>query len=138
VPANAAGVTLLLRLGQIGFLGSTQRILGAFAIRDVVVGLERRGRIPAVGSLERPPACDDDLCPVALRVQELPLPAPGAEQRFRDLIERRGEDGLQELVRHLAECFFSFPPVELLRSAIPVRNHIIHAPDQDRVVYEIK
>jgi len=138
VPANAAGVTQLLRLGQVGFLGSTQRILGVFAVRDVVVGLERPERIPAVGSLERPSTCDDDLCPVVLRVQELALPAPGAEQRFRDLFERRGEDGLQELVRHLAKRLFSFPPVELLRLAIPVRVHAIRAPDQDRVVYEIE
>src|SRR5260370_35619815 len=54
VPANPACVTQLLRLGPVGFLGSTQRILGAFAVRDVVVGLDRSERIPAVGSLERP------------------------------------------------------------------------------------
>src|SRR6202011_3432247 len=73
VPAEAAGLAQLLRLGQAGFLGSTQCIFGASAVRDVVVGLERRERMPAVGSLQRPPACEDDLCPVALGVHEFAL-----------------------------------------------------------------
>lgn len=95
-------MTQLLSFSQVGLLSSTQRILSGLALRDVIIGLKRPEGSPAVVPLERPTACDGDLRSVALRVKKLALPAPGAEQRFCDLLKRNGEDRTQKLMSDLA------------------------------------
>src|SRR5580704_1889441 len=96
IPAEAARVAQLLRLGEVGFMSSTQGILRALAFRDVVISLQCPDGMPVVVALERPPTFDGDLRPVARRVQELALPAPDALQRLHDLLKRNGKDRLQK------------------------------------------
>src|ERR1700730_13964743 len=75
---------------------------------------------------------------VARRVSELALPAPGARQRFRDLLERSGKYRLQELMRDLAERLVPSPSIELLGAAIPVGDLVARIADENRVVREFE
>src|SRR5262245_66123414 len=79
----------------------------------------------------RPPARHSDLRPVSFRVYELSLPAVRSKQLFINLLERCGEDRLQELVRDLADRLLSGPSVQFLGAAIPVGDDVVHVAHED-------
>src|SRR6202051_3960894 len=138
VPAETAGAAQLLRLGQIGCLTSSKHLFGPFARYDVIAGLERRFRLPALIALQGPAALDHPLRAIPLCVDEFALPAIGAHQSVCDLIKRHGKTGTQQAVDDLADRLPSFPSVELLGAAIPVLDYPVHVANNYRVKSEIK
>src|SRR5207253_1625414 len=108
------------------------------ALGDVVVGLERSRRSPLAVPLQGPAARRDDLGPIPSRVNELTLPAPGANQISRDVFQRCGEDRLVQVVRLLADGLVPLPPIQFLRAPVPVGDHVVHIAHEDRVVRQIE
>ena len=113
-------------------------VLPALPLGDVVVRIQDRNG-PAVHiALQRPPACDDDLCAVRPGLCEFPLPSSGAQELCADLLERTRKGRAQKLTGALADGLLRRPPQGLLRAAVPVGDHVVHVADEDRVVGEIE
>jgi hypothetical protein len=65
---------------------------------------------------------------------ELAFP-PACPQQFQaNLVKRGWENGPQELMRRLPNRFLRPPSVSLLRSAIPVGDHVVHIANEYRVM----
>jgi len=92
------------------------QIFRPFSLGDVVIGLQDSGGPSALVLPQGPPARDSDLRSVSLRMDELPLPAAGAEQLRRDLFKWQRKNRPQELARNLAERLLLVPTVQLLRA----------------------
>jgi hypothetical protein len=71
-------------------------------------------------------------------VEQLAFPAVVAQERCGDLLKRRGKDCLQQLMRDPTDRLFAFPTIEVLGAAVPVRDHVVHVADENRIVREIE
>src|SRR6185437_9856688 len=95
VPAEAARAAQALCLGEVRCLAAPQRLFGLLARRNVVAGFERRERTTVAVALQRPAAGDHKFGAIAARVNQLAIPAPGAQERRGYLFERRRKARLQ-------------------------------------------
>jgi hypothetical protein len=119
-----------LRLRQIG-LALAQFRLCPLAFSDIVVGFHDRKRLLPLISLQGPTARHFHLGSIRLGVHKLAFPAAGAQQLRVDLINRRRENRLQEVVGDLAERLFLFPSIQFLGATIPVSDYIVHVAHKD-------
>src|SRR6185369_13294421 len=71
-------------------------------------------------------------------VNELALPAAVLQQRRAHSILRLRELRLKQHVCMTADSLVAEPAVELFRTAIPVRDGIVHVPHEDGVVRELE
>src|SRR5262249_418544 len=71
--------------------------------RDVGIALQDGARLSTLAPLQRPPARDGHLRPIALGVDELPFPAAGAGNRRKDFLDGLRKARLQQLIRDLAD-----------------------------------
>src|SRR5208282_5101457 len=78
------------------------------------------------------------LGPVSPGLLEFAVPTPRAQKLRPNLLNRRREDRLQELVSRLADRFLRRPAVHLLSAPIPISNDVAHVSDENRVVCEIQ
>src|SRR5262249_34243818 len=81
---------------------------------------------------------NDDGAFVGPCVDQLAVPTPGSKQLVPDLLERKGKYGVQELVCDSSDRILHRPAVQLLGSAIPVSDSIVHVAHENRVVREIQ
>ena len=120
------------------FVALSQRFGGLLSLGDVVGRNEMGDGIARRVALQRPPSCDGDVRPVAPSVDELALPSARAEQSRRDVPEGLGPDGLQQLVRDLAERLVGRPSEQVLCAAIPVADSAVHVADEHGIVRQIQ
>ena len=70
---------------------------------------------------------------------EFAVPTPGSAAVPRESLQSApGKRGLQKLVSALADRFLRRPAIQLLRSAIPVSDDVVHIADENGVVREIQ
>src|SRR5262249_27418146 len=89
-------------------------------------------------SHQRPSARHDHPGAVGFPLLELTFPAVSAQQLRVNLINRYRKDGLQELVRTLADRFLCRPSVQLFSPPIPVGDDVAHITDENGVMCEIE
>ena len=113
-------------------------LLRPLLLRDVGIALQDRGRLPPLAPPQGPPACDGHRRPIALGVDDLPVPAAGPDNLREDFLEGLRKVRLQQLVRDLAERLVCAPAVQLLGAAVPIGDDVVHVAHQDRVVRKVK
>ena len=119
-------------------LRAIERLLRMLALGEVVVGLQRRDRSPALVRLQSPAAQRDDSRAIARGVDELALPPARAHELGIDRRERGGEFRPQQRVGNPAERLLARPPVALLRPSVPVGDGVIAVADENGIVRGIE
>ena len=92
----------------------------------------------AAVALQGPAAGHDETPSVARGMHQFAFPASGAHQLRHDVVERRGELGLQQLGGLAPDRLLRPPAVELGRRAVPVGDDVILVAHEDRVVREVE
>jgi len=85
-----------------------------------------------------PSARHDHFSSVGFRVLEFTFPTPSPQKFCPDVIARRRKNGPQKVMRALSNRLLRRPPIQLLRSPIPIGDDVIHISDEDRVVCQIE
>src|ERR1043166_2186336 len=120
------------------FLALAQGGLGVFAGRNVVIGLEDRGRTALGVAIQRPAGVDDDARSGASSLDQFPIPTVVPFENGQDFSARLQIQRLEQLVLDAPDGLLRAPAIKGFGAMRPITDAVIEVADDNGIVAEVK